>query len=98
MADAVLHRCRTPTDRLCPCGRVARELARRGIEAEQRREPWRRRDREAVEALTGQRFVPVLVLDGEAICDSRRILEHLEWRDGEWQRANSVDDGGPERR
>jgi glutathione S-transferase len=24
--------------------------------------------------------VPVLVLDGEVICDSRRIIEHLEHR------------------
>jgi glutathione S-transferase len=24
--------------------------------------------------------VPVLVIDGEAICDSRRIVEHLEFR------------------
>jgi glutathione S-transferase len=33
-----------------------------------------------VEALSGQRRVPVLVLDGEVICDSKRILEHLEYR------------------
>ena len=31
---ARLHRCRTPTNWLCPCGRVARELKRRGIETE----------------------------------------------------------------
>jgi glutathione S-transferase len=24
--------------------------------------------------------VPVLVIDGEPICDSRRIAEHLRWR------------------
>jgi glutathione S-transferase len=24
--------------------------------------------------------VPVLVLEGEVICDSKRILEHLEYR------------------
>jgi len=29
---ATLYRCRTPTDHLCPCGRVARELRRQGIE------------------------------------------------------------------
>ena len=28
---ATLHRCRTPTDWLCPCGRVARELAAHGM-------------------------------------------------------------------
>ena len=54
MAPAVLYRCKTPTNRLCACGRVARELARRGIEAEERRVPWRRGEREEVEALTGQ--------------------------------------------
>jgi glutathione S-transferase len=34
-----------------------------------------------VEQLTGQRRVPVLVLDdGVAICDSHRIVEHLRGR------------------
>ena len=87
----MLHRCKTPTNRLCACGRVARELARRGIEADERRVPWRRGEREEVEALTGQTVVPVLVIGGEAICDSRRIVEHLRWRDDERQRASSVD-------
>jgi glutathione S-transferase len=98
MAPAVLYRCRTPTNRLCPCGRVARELARLGIETEERRVPWRRRDRDDVEGLTGQRAVPVLVLGDDAICDSKRILEHLEWRAGERRRATSVDPGEPRRR
>ena len=89
--DVVLYRCRTPTNRLCACGRVARELARRGIEAEEIRVPWRRADREEVEALTGQTVVPVVAFGDEAICDSRRILEHLRWRDDERQRASSVD-------
>jgi glutathione S-transferase len=98
MAEAVLYRCGTPTNRLCACGRVARELERRGIRADERRVPWRRADREEVEALTGQAVVPVLVLDGEAICDSRRIVEHLRWRDHERQRAKSVESGPPPRR
>ena len=98
MTDVVLHRCRTPTNRLCACGRVARELSRRGIEATEQRVPWRRADREEVEAVTGQAVVPVLVIDGEAICDSRRIAEHLAWRDDERQRASSVDPGGRARR
>jgi glutathione S-transferase len=98
MAPAVLYRCRTPTNRLCPCGRVARELARRGIETEERRVAWRRRDRDEVDGLSGQRAVPVLVLDGEAICDSKRILEHLEWRADERQRATSVDSRAAPRR
>jgi glutathione S-transferase len=76
----VLYRCRTPTDVLCPCGRVARELRRHGIEAEVRRVPWRKADRADVEALTGQDRVPLLVIGREAICDSRRIVEHLRWR------------------
>lgn len=77
---STLYRCRTPTDYLCPCGRVARELRRRGVDYDQVRVPFRKADREEVDALTGQRHVPVLVLDGETICDSRRIVEHLEWR------------------
>jgi glutathione S-transferase len=78
---AVLHRCRTPTNRLCPCGRVARELEKRGIDYEERRVPWRKAERAEVDALTGQDRVPLLVLEREAICDSRRIVEHLRWRD-----------------
>jgi glutathione S-transferase len=80
----VLHRCRTPTNLLCPCGRVARELKRRGIEYEERRVPGRKSERTEIDALTGQDRVPLLVLDREAICDSRRIVEHLRWlEDGE---------------
>lgn len=73
-----LHRCPTPTNWLCPCGRVERELRKAGVAHETVREPLRKRDRDAVEALTGQRKVPVLVLDGgEPVVDSRRIVEHL---------------------
>ena len=77
---ATLYRCRTPTNWLCPCGRVARELRRHEVEHDIVRVPLRRRDRSEVDALTGQRTVPVLVIDDEAICDSKRIVEHLEWR------------------
>jgi glutathione S-transferase len=77
---ATLYRCTTPTNWLCPCGRVARALARDGIAVEQVRVPQRRSRRPEVEALTGQKRVPVLVIDGEAICDSKRIVEHLEAR------------------
>ncbi|HEY8637691.1 MAG TPA: glutathione S-transferase N-terminal domain-containing protein [Solirubrobacteraceae bacterium] len=77
---ATLYRCRTPTNWLCPCGRVERALRREGVEHETARVPLRSRDRPEVEALSGQRQVPLLVLDGEAICDSKRIVEHLEWR------------------
>jgi glutathione S-transferase len=75
----VLHRCRTPTNVLCPCGRVARELNRREIKFEERRVPWRKAGRAEVDALTGQDRVPLLVIGREAICDSRRIVEHLRW-------------------
>jgi glutathione S-transferase len=80
---ARLYRCRTPTDRLCPCGRVARELREQGIAFEVVRVPWRSADRREVQALSGQAKVPLLVLDGEAICDSHRIVEHLRWRAGD---------------
>jgi glutathione S-transferase len=76
----ILHRCRTPTDWLCPCGRVARELRRAGEDVEEVRVPWRRRDRTEVAALTGQSTVPVAVIDGDAICDSHRIVQHLTYR------------------
>jgi glutathione S-transferase len=76
---ATLYRCTTPTDWLCPCGKVARALRREGIAVQQVRVPLRRSRRPEVEALTHQRRVPVLVIDGEAICDSRRIVEHLEF-------------------
>ena len=80
--QVVLFRCRTPTDRLCACGRVARALRRDGYAVEERRVPWRRGERDDVDALTGQRVVPVLVLGREAVCDSRRILELLRARRG----------------
>jgi glutathione S-transferase len=77
---ATLYRCSTPTNWLCPCGRVARALAREEIPFEQVVVPQRRSARPEVEALTGQHRVPVLVIDGDAICDSRRIVEHLGFR------------------
>ena len=77
---ATLYRCATPTNWLCPCGKVARALHREGISFEEVVVPQRRSQRPEVEALTDQRRVPVLVIDGEAICDSRRIVEHLEFR------------------
>jgi glutaredoxin len=80
MAPAVLYRCRTPTNRLCPCGRVSRELARHGIEHDVVRLARGREARAPVDELTGQARVPVLVIGGEAIADSKRIVEHLRWR------------------
>jgi glutathione S-transferase len=77
---ATLYRCTTPTDWLCPCGRVARSLRREGISVDTVRVPQRRSQRPEVEALSGQRRVPLLVIAGDVICDSRRIVEHLRFR------------------
>jgi glutathione S-transferase len=77
---ATLYRCSAPTDWLCPCGKVARALRQAGIPYQPVVVPQRRSQRPEVEALSGQRRVPLLVIDGEAICDSRRIAEHLEYR------------------
>jgi glutathione S-transferase len=77
---ATLYRCNTPTNWLCPCGRIARQLERDEIAYEAVVVPQRRRRRPEVEALSGQRRVPVLVLEGDVICDSKRIVEHLEAR------------------
>ncbi|UTI65721.1 glutathione S-transferase N-terminal domain-containing protein [Paraconexibacter antarcticus] len=76
----VLYRCHTPTDWLCPCGRVKRELVRAGEDVREVRVPWAKGDRRDVRALTGQTVVPVAVIDGDAICDSRRIRQHLSRR------------------
>jgi glutathione S-transferase len=85
---ATLYRCPTPTDWLCVCGTVARALRRAGVEHEQVRVPYRRRDREEVIALSGQRHVPLLVIGGETICDSHRIREHLDWLAAEGGQAS----------
>ena len=77
---ATLYRCTTPTNWLCPCGKVARALTRAGIAFDEVTVPQRRSRRPQVEAVSGQRRVPVLVIDGEAICDSRRIVENLALR------------------
>jgi glutathione S-transferase len=76
-----LYRCRTPTDRLCPCGKVARRLHAGGLAFEAERVPLSRRPqrRADVVALTGQPLVPVLVLDdGTALHPCRDILDHLD--------------------
>ncbi len=77
---ATLYRCPMPTERLCACGRVARELRRQGVEFEEVRVSWLRRGRGEVQELSGQRVVPLLVTDEATICDSRRIVEHLRRR------------------
>jgi glutathione S-transferase len=78
-----LYRCITPTDRLCPCGKVARELKAAGIEFETERVPLSSKPekRENIMELTGQAKVPVLVDDdGTATHDSKRIVELIRSR------------------
>ncbi len=73
-----LYRCKTPTDLLCPCGRVARRLRAKGLEYEQVRVAVLRRDRPEIEDLTGQRWVPVLVHGDDVVHDSHRIAQYIE--------------------
>ena len=75
---ATLYRCKTPTDLLCACGKVARRLKRAGIEFDEVRVPYLKRDRPEVEELTGQRWVPVFVHGDEVINDSKRIIEYID--------------------
>jgi glutathione S-transferase len=49
----------------------------------ERRVALRKRDRDDVEGLTGQRHVPVLEVGRDVVIDSRRIVEHLRWRAGQ---------------
>jgi glutathione S-transferase len=76
---AILYRCKTPTNHLCACGKVARRLKGAGIDFEEIRVPVRRRDRDEVEELTGQTWVPVLIIGDEVIHESHRICEHVDW-------------------
>ena len=75
---AILYRCKTPTDWLCPCGRVARRLRAADIEFAEERVALRRRDRDEVEEISGQRWVPVLIDGDDVISDSHRIVEYVE--------------------
>ena len=63
-----------------PVRTVARALRREGIEHEKVVVAAAALERPEVEALSGQTRVPLLVIDGEVICDSRRISEHLAFR------------------
>jgi glutathione S-transferase len=79
---AILYRCKTPTNYLCPCGKSARRLRAAGIEFDEVRVAVMKRDRDEVEELTGQRWVPVLVHGDEVVHDSHRICEYVEWVSG----------------
>jgi glutathione S-transferase len=84
---ATLYRCKAPTDLVCRCGKVARRLRSMGIDFEEVRVAFLRRDRPEIEELTGQRWVPVLVNGEEVVHDSHRILEYLEWLEGRKEAA-----------
>jgi glutathione S-transferase len=92
--ELVLYRCPTPTNVLCPCGAVARQLRRLGIPHRVERVPYRRSQRPEIVELTGQSRVPLLIDGEEIVHDSKRIREYLEWRypDGPAVRGTS-DDG-----
>ena len=75
---AILYRCQTPTNWLCPCGRVARKLRSADIDFAEVRVPLRKRDRDEVEELSDQRWVPVLVHGDDVIHDSHRIVEFVD--------------------
>ena len=77
---AVLYRCKAPTNLVCRCGRVARRLDSLGMEYSEVRVPFLKRQRDEVEELTDQRWVPVLVNGDDVVHDSHRILEYLDHR------------------
>ena len=80
---AILYRCKAPTDRVCRCGVVARRLKRSGIEFSEVRVPFLKRQRPEVFELTGQRWVPVLINGEDVVHDSHRILEYIDYLDGQ---------------
>jgi glutathione S-transferase len=73
----ILYRCRTPTNWLCACGRVARELKKRNVDFEEVRVAQRRPHRTEIRELTGQDWVPVIVDGEEVVYDSHRIVDYL---------------------
>lgn len=79
---AVLYRCPTPTNFLCPCGAVERRLRKLGVAHRTERVPYKRSARPEIEELTRQRRVPVIVDGDEVIHDSKRILQYLEFKHG----------------
>jgi glutathione S-transferase len=87
---ATLYRCKAPTNLVCRCGKVARRLRAAGIEHDEVRVPFLKRDRPELAELTGQRWVPVLVHGEEVIHDSHRILEYLEHIGGTAARAETA--------
>ena len=67
-----------PALRFSPhCWKVRMALAHKGLEAESL--PWRFTEKQVI-AFSRQGSVPVLIDDGETVCDSWRIALHLEAR------------------
>lgn len=62
-------------------------MRKSGVAFEQRRVAWSKGSRPEVVAVSGQARVPVLLLGGEVISDSKRILEHLAWISAQPDRA-----------
>jgi glutathione S-transferase len=59
---------------------VERALRAAGVEHGTVRVPMRKRERDEVQELSGQRHVPLLEIGEETICDSKRIVEFLSRR------------------
>jgi glutathione S-transferase len=76
----VLYRCPNRTNFLCPCGAVARRLAKLDLDYRTERVPYGRRKRPEILELTKQNRVPVLVDGDEVIHDSKRIRQYLDWK------------------
>jgi glutathione S-transferase len=76
----VLYRCPNRTNFLCPCGAVARRLAKLDLDYRTERVPYSRKRRPEILELTKQKRVPVLVDGDEVIHDSKRIRQYLDWK------------------
>ena len=67
-----------------------RRLRAAGVEFDEVRVPVLKRDRDEVEELSGQRWVPVLVDGDEIVHESHRITEYVEWAHGGAAQGSSV--------
>lgn len=80
MSAMKLYRCKTPTNTLCPCGKVAKALDAAGLEYETERVPLSAKPakRQNIVELTGQAKVPVVVFDdGGVVFPSAQIVERV---------------------
>ena len=75
----------------CPwCAAARQAIENVGAQVELVEVPRSREERTAVQDVSGQRRVPVLVDDGEVIVDSQRIVRHLYARYGGHGFARSI--------